>query len=171
MTDDFAACLAHVLLTEGGYCDDRLDPGGPTNEGITQHVYDNWRLSNHLQTRSVRLIDPNEAEAIYRTLYWMPIRADHLPAGVDYCMFDFCVNSGAHTAAKALQQAAGVNQDGFIGAVTLNAVAAADPRRIINAVCSERLAYMKTLRGWPHFHNGWSARVAEVEQVARGMAS
>ena len=171
MRDNFLASLAHVLASEGGYVNDPRDPGHGTNHGVTQAVYSAWRENHGEQPRDVREIDPNEAEAIYKRQYWDAVRGDDLPAGVDYCMFDFCVNSGAHTAAKALQQAAGVTQDGFIGAVTLNAVAAADPRRIINAVCSERLAYMKTLRGWPHFHNGWSARVAEVEQVARGMAS
>jgi lysozyme family protein len=171
MMDDFAVCLAHVLHVEGGYSDNPRDPGGATNEGITQHVYDNWRLSAGLQTRDVRLLGQAEAEAIYRKLYWNAVRGDQLPAGVDYCVFDFAVNSGAHEASKCLQTAAGVTPDGFIGAVTINAVRAADPRRIINGVCAERLAYMETLRTWPTFHNGWSARVAEVEQVARGMVA
>ena len=169
MTGDFAVSLAHVLASEGGYVDDPKDPGGRTNEGITQHVYDNWRLAKGLPTRSVATIDPNEVEAIYRGLYWSAVAGDQLPAGVDYATFDYAVNSGAHRAACALQNAVGVPADGQIGPATLAAANAADPRRVINAVCSARQAFLESLPTFAHFGNGWSHRVASVEQVARGM--
>ena len=35
MKDNFEACLAHVLQSEGGYVDHPSDPGGATNMGIT----------------------------------------------------------------------------------------------------------------------------------------
>lgn len=167
---NFGSALSHLLVSEGGFVNNPHDPGGATNHGVTQHVYDNFRLARGLSTRSVRFIDDNEVEAIYRTLYWNPVKGDQLPAGVDYCVFDFAVNSGAHHAAEALQHAAGVNPDGAIGSVTLATVNAADPLRLVHLVCAERLAFMKQCKGWPYFHNGWSNRVAEVEQIARGMA-
>lgn len=168
MTDNFAPSLAHVLASEGGWSDDPHDPGGATNEGITQHRYDLFRVSHGQQTRSVRLIDPNEVEAIYR-IYWNAVQGDKLPSGVDYATFDYAVNSGPHRAVCALQEAAGVADDGLIGTVTLAAVNSADPRRLINAICDERQAYLESLPTYRYFGDGWDNRVASVEQVARGM--
>jgi len=34
------------------------------------------------------------ARAIYRSLYWNPLRADALPPGVDLSVFDMGVNAG-----------------------------------------------------------------------------
>lgn len=171
MNDNFAPSLAHVLRSEGGYVNDALDPGGATNEGVTQHQYDIWRISHGQATRSVKFVDPNEIEAFYRAWYWNAVQGDRLPHGVDYCAFDCAVNSGPHRAAVWLQEAAGVPADGQIGQHTLAAVNAADPRRIINGICTERLTYLESLPTWPHFKNGWSARVVGLEQDARGMAA
>lgn len=170
MNDNFAPSLAHVLRSEGGFVDDKLDPGGATNEGVTQHQYDLWRIAHKLKTRSVHDIDQNEVEAIYRYWYWNTVAGDDLPYGVDYCVFDCAVNSGPHCASEWLQEAAGAKPDGNVGAKTLAAVSAADPRRIIHGICTERLAFLSRLPAWNHFGRGWSVRVASVEQDARGMA-
>ncbi len=171
MMDNFALSLAHVLRSEGGFVNDPQDAGGATNEGVTQHQYDLWRIAHKQPTRSVRFVDPNEVEAFYRAWYWNTVQGDKLPRGVDYCVFDCAVNAGPHKAAEWLQQAAGVWVDGQIGDVTIQAVTGADPRRIINGICSERLAYLESRPNWQHFKNGWSARVVSVEQDARGMAA
>jgi lysozyme family protein len=170
MSDNFAPSLTHVLASEGGFVDNPHDPGGATDEGVTQHQYDLWRTAKHLPTRSVRFIDPNEVEAIYRGSYWNAVRGDDLPSGVDYCVFDWSVLGGPHRAIEHLQQAVGVAADGQIGAITLSAVRAADPLRVIHQVCAERLAYLQTRPAWPYFKNGWSNRVNSVEITARGMA-
>lgn len=36
----------------------------------------------------------DEAKSIYRSKYWNAMRGDELPTGVDYCVFDYAVNSG-----------------------------------------------------------------------------
>ena len=169
MNDNFPCSLSHVLSSEGGFVNDPQDPGGATNEGVTQKEYDIWRTANHQPVRSVKLIDPNEVEAIYRGTYWYACGADQLPHGVDYCTFDCAVNSGPHQAVKFLQRAVCVNDDGLLGPVTIAAVNAADPRRVINSLCSERIAFLETLPTWGHFGDGWSNRVNSVEITARGM--
>jgi lysozyme family protein len=168
---NFPKALGFLLESEGGFVNDPRDPGGATDEGVTQHQYDLWRIANRLPTQTVSAIGQSEVEAIYKGWYWNPIDGDTLPSGVDYCVFDCAVNSGPHMAAKWLQQAAGVPADGQIGNVTISAVNAADPRRIIDGICSERLAFMQRLPTWSHFEKGWSSRVTSVGLNARSMVS
>ena len=170
MNDNFPASLAHVLASEGGFVDNPHDPGGATDEGVTQHQYDLWRTAKGLPVRSVQMIGPDEVEAIYRGSYWNAVDGDELPSGVDYCVFDWSVLAGPHRAIEHLQQSVGAAVDGIIGPATLAAVTAADPLRVINGVCAERLAYLQTRPAWPYFARGWSNRVASVEITARGMA-
>lgn len=171
MTDDFPSSLAHVLATEGGYVNDPKDPGGPTMQGVTQKEYDLWRVANRQPVRSVRLIDPNEIEAIYRKCFWVACRADQLPSGVDYCVFDCAVNSGPHQAVKFLQFAVGTDADGFLGPQTLAAVNAADAGKLIDSISAERLGFLHALPTWTHFGNGWTRRVNDVKFTAKAMVT
>jgi lysozyme family protein len=56
-------------------------------------------------------------------IYWNALACDQLPAGVDYCVFDYGVNSGNSRAAVALQQFVGTTVDGEIGPLTIAAAA------------------------------------------------
>jgi lysozyme family protein len=167
----FPAALAAVLRSEGGYCDNPHDPGGATNQGVTQAVYDAWRAERKLFKRSVRFISAAEVSAIYLERYWNACRCDDLPAGVDYAVFDFAVNSGPGRAAKELQRAVDVADDGRIGPATIAAVNAADPRRVIHSLCSARQCYLESLSSFEFFGTGWTRRVASVEVQARSMAA
>jgi hypothetical protein len=54
MSDAFDAAMPFVLRWEGGFVNHPNDPGGATNKGVTQKVYDGWRTSRGQGTRSVR---------------------------------------------------------------------------------------------------------------------
>lgn len=166
---NFDGTLARVLVHEGGYADHPADPGGATMKGVTQRVYDGWRRRNGLAPRPVRRIAQAELAAIYRAQYWDALRADDLPAGLDYCMFDAGVNSGPAQAAKWLQRALGVAADGQIGEATLAALDGRDVAALIDAVCDRRLAMLRTLKTFRHFGAGWTRRVAEVRSAAGAM--
>lgn len=171
MRENFLSGLNAVLRHEGGYVNHPRDPGGATNKGVTQRVYDDWRRSQGMDPRSVRSITGDETAAIYRKLYWDAVRGDDLPSGVDYCIFDFAVNSGHTRASKCLQLAVGAAPDGKIGPATLAAVRVADPRRLINEVCSTREAFLRGLPTFDTFGKGWIRRVTDVEMMARGMCA
>jgi len=176
MRQNFPLALAYVLHHEGGFVNDPRDPGGATNKGVTQAVYDKWRASHSLPRQSVALIAPVEVEAIYLNLYWLPLRSDDLPSGVDYCAFDYAVNSGDHQAAsevehaaRDLQAAVAVQIDGDIGPITLSAIARCDPKAVIEDICADRLVFLRHLKTFPIFGAGWTARVHEVQAQAEAM--
>ena len=159
MKENYAQALKQVLKYEGGYVDHPKDPGGPTNKGVTQAVYDTWRKSYNQPTQSVRLINDMEVGAIYRQYYWDRISGDDLPSGVDFAVFDFAVNSGVSRAAKTLQAVVGVTQDGVIGPATIQAT----KTYVAMSVTNKRLAFMQSLSIWSTFGKGWSARIADVK--------
>ena len=167
----FEPALARVLAHEGGFVDHPRDPGGATCLGVTQRIYDAWRAGRGLPRRTVREITTDEARAIYRRQYWDAVHGDDLPAGLDYAVFDYAVNSGPAKAVRDLQREAGAAPDGKVGVLTLQAVRGADARTLVAGLCARRVRYLKTLKTWAAFGRGWSRRVAEVEQAALSMAA
>lgn len=166
---NFAAALKLVLVHEGGYVNHPADPGGATMKGVTQAVYDAYRAGKGQSPRSVKSLTNAELDDIYRRQYWDAIRANDLPSGVDYCLFDYGVNSGPGRAVKDLQRALGVKVDGMVGVGTLQALTAADDAKLINDICDRRLKFLKSLRTWKTFGVGWGRRVAGVRSAALGM--
>src|SRR5262245_41760688 len=63
----------------------------------------------------------DQVAAIYRQNYWNALRCDDLPAGVDYAVFDYGVNSGIGRAAKVLQRLVATAMDGEVGPETIAA--------------------------------------------------
>ena len=167
--ETFQAALPHLFGHEGGYADHPRDPGGATKYGITRATLSSWRGRTVTKT-DVRRLTRDEAGAIYKARYWDGVRADDLPAGVDYCVFDAAVNSGPGRATKWLQAAVRVAQDGAVGPVTLAAAGRRDPKGLIDDICDVRLAFLRGLSTWAVFGRGWERRVGEVRRVARAMA-
>jgi lysozyme family protein len=162
--------LRRLLVHEGGYSNHPSDPGGPTNWGITIHDYRKYVKPN-ATAADVRGMPVEVAKRIYRSKYWNAMRCDELPAGVDYAVFDYGVNSGIGRAGKVLRRLVGLA--GNSGAVTDEVIAAVrrrQPRPLVEAICDERLAFLRRLRTWPVFGNGWGRRVREVRAAALAMA-
>lgn len=163
--ESYELALTYVLVHEGGYVNDADDAGGPTNKGITQGVYDAKRRKNGQQPRPVRAITAAEVAEIYHDQYWVPIRGDALPVGLDYVVFDYGVNSGTGRAIKDLQKTLGVKADGVIGEMTLAAVAEREVVELIEAYIARRMKFLQSIKarkgqgGWPKFGRGWTRRV------------
>jgi len=170
MQDRFPRAFALLKVHEGGYSNHPKDPGGATMKGVTQRTYNADRDRRKLPRRDVREITDAEVERIYRGQYWNTVRADDLPPGVAYVVFDAAVNSGPGKAARWLQECAGVGADGVVGSETIVATRAADPIRLIDDYCDKRLAFMKRLKIWSEFKGGWQRRVEEVRAQGKAWA-
>lgn len=168
---EFERSLIKVLVHEGGWVNHPADPGGATNRGVTQRVYDDFLKSRQMKARPVKEITSAEVEAIYRQKYWNLMKGDQLPAGVSYVVFDGAVNSGVAQSVKWLQRALGINPDGLIGPATLEAVAShPDHDDLIAKICDRRMAFLKALKTYATFGRGWASRVAGVKAVGQAWA-
>ncbi|MGO4834293.1 glycoside hydrolase family 108 protein [Rhizobiaceae sp. 2RAB30] len=169
MDRNFAEALMLVLRHEGGWSDHSADPGGPTMKGVTLATFRRY-VDPKATKDDLRNITQAQLYDIYRRHYWNVIGADDLPAGIDYAVFDFAVNSGPGRAARYLQAVVGVRQDGKIGPQTLAALNAVMPLEVIKDLCDRRLAFLRGLKAWPTFWRGWTTRVAGVRAKASTMA-
>jgi lysozyme family protein len=176
MIENYQASFDHVIKSEGGFTDDVRDSGnalpdgrqGSTNLGCTQRVWEAF-VGHEVTHADMRALTPAAVAPLYKLQYWDRVKGDDLPSGLDYSVFDAAINSGPSQAAKWLQQVLDVQADGAIGPGTLAAVAAHSPADLINAYQFKRLAFLKNLKTWPIYGNGWGKRVAEVATLATEM--
>jgi len=168
--ENFDTAFAKLIRHEGGYVNHPSDPGGMTNLGVTKRVWEEW-VGHTVDEKTMRGLTPEMVKPLYKRKYWDKVCGDDLPAGVDYCVFDAAVNSGAGRAIKWLQQSLGTTQDGALGPKTLAAAKAADPQLLVVGYNAVRLAFLQDLPTWNTFGKGWGRRVAEVKQDAATMTA
>lgn len=166
----FEAALPFILRWEGGFVDHPADPGGRTNKGVTQRVYDAWRRRQGQPQRDVKLIEDAEVHAIYESGYWIPPRCDLLAHPLDLVHFDTAVNMGPGRAVRFLQRAVGCDDDGDFGPGTERAVAACDAGSAVEKYCNVREAfYRQIVANKPSqgvFLKGWMNRLNSLRREA-----
>lgn len=181
VASNFAPALACVNVHEGGKDDDARDPGGRTAYGVTQARYNQYLRDKGRPRADVWGITVPEREEIWRTYYWAVVRADELPAGLDYVVFDAAVNSGPAQAIKWLQRAINdvlsrsggkiIAVDAQMGTNTVDAANSIDDvDAIIGCMQDRRLAMLQNLRTWPVYGKGWGRRVADVRKLGQAVA-
>jgi len=158
--ESFKVLIGH----EGGYSDDRNDPGNWTGGivGSGQLLGTKYGIAaNTYPQEDIKGLTLDRAQQIYRRDYWDKLHADELPKQVRFAVFDAAVNSGTGQAAKWLQRAVGVRDDGIIGPGTLAAVRAMDQYKLAAVFIGQRLRFMADLKVFDRYGKGWSRRIAD----------
>jgi lysozyme family protein len=176
MIDNWKLAFEQMLKSEGGFTDDERDDGnklpdgrkGSTMLGVTQY---NWEqhVGHQVTHDQMRKLTPADVEPLYKKKYWDVVRADELPSGIDYLVFDMGVNAGPGRSIKLLQTAVGVTPDGGFGPMTMAAVQAADPVKLIEKFSQEKEAFYRGLEKFTVYGEGWLNRVAAVKLKASSM--
>lgn len=172
---DFKKSFYALLPLEGGYVNDPKDPGGPTNFGITQKTYDAYLALMDESPAPVKSISIDEVQNIYYNQYWLSIRANELPSGLNFAVFDCAVHSGPARATKILQGLVGEAQDGSLGTQTLAAVriylqnSKATVKGLIEKYYRKREKYLHSLAKWSTYSRGWTARIESSKDIAISM--
>jgi lysozyme family protein len=165
----YDAALARLLQHEGGYSNHPSDPGGPTNFGITLVDYRKY-VKPGATAADVKAMSVAEAKRIYRAKYWDAQRCDELPAGVDYAVFDYGVNSGIGRSGKVLRRCLKLADDSSVVTDAVIAASSINPKTLVAAICDERLRFLQRLKTWDVFGKGWGRRVAEVKAASLALA-
>lgn len=151
---NFDQAFDRLIGHEGGYSRHPSDPGGETMWGVTHRV-----ALQEGYMGEMRNLPRDFAKQVYRKRYWDAVRADELPEVLRYSVFDAAVNSGVKQAAKWLQRAVNVVDDGVIGPMTIKAAQEGSLAAAIR-MNAERLDFMTSLPTWAAFGKGWARRMA-----------
>lgn len=157
---NFDTAFNKLLGIEGDYSDHPSDPGGKTRWGVTEAVAREVGYKGDMRELPVDL-----AKRIYLEKFWTPIKAEELPVGIRYTVFDGAVNSGVGQSIKWLQRALGVVDDGVIGPKTLAAANAQNADALRMRILASRLRFMSELSTWPAFGRGWARRISELMEA------
>jgi lysozyme family protein len=175
---NFKVALAETLSHEGGYADHPKDPGGVTMRGVTKKTWARWtgRKVKDVSDEEMRSLTIDKIMPLYHAWYWQPVRADDLPGGLDFVIFDIAVNSGPVRAVKMLQKAINrlgrihIIEDGVVGPKTLSAAHKINVFDLINEVGNTRLWFYFDLSTFKTFGGGWMRRLLSVTSFATAMA-
>lgn len=151
---EFDEAIKFILKEEGGYVNDPKDSGGETNYGISKRAFPN---------EDIKGLTIDRAKWLYFEHYWKKGCCDKMPDNIQLMHLDACVNMGIGAASKILQKTIGVEEDGVIGAKTMERV-----NRGVNLywyAMNRMNAYMTIITANPKnakFAKGWSGRVLRV---------
>lgn len=150
MKSNFQQSIDAMLRSEGGFSNNPKDPGGMTNLGVTKTVWEGW-TGHDATEQTMRNLSTADVTPLYKKKYWDAVQGDALPSGVDYCVFDTAVNSGAGRSIKLLQRSIGVTEDGFLGPNSLAAILVSDVGSLIDKYCAARNEFLQSLSTFDTF--------------------
>lgn len=150
----FLAAVAVVLEEEGGYTPGLPDdPGGETNFGISKRSYPNLNIFTLTKAQAIE---------IYRRDFWDAINLSAIPQKVALVVFDSAVNQGTGTAARILQAALGVAQDGVVGPATAKAAWGTAPTPLMQSIAAQRALRYSQAPNFKTWGGAWMRRLLRI---------
>lgn len=147
-----AQIAEEIVAREGGFSDDKDDPGGATNHGVTIATARRLGLDldrdGDVDVADIRALSARDARDIFIEHYFRRTRIHMLPEALQPSVFDMYVNAGSN-AVRILQRLLNrleqdVAVDGLIGPATAKAAYRAldlAPDHLVDAYGIERRNY------------------------------
>lgn len=142
-----------ILRAEGGYVEDKDDPGGATKYGISQRAYPDL---------NIREMTEWQAKDIFKHDYWLRCRCDELPSPLAIAVGDCAFNQGVGTAIQILQDCVGVIVDGKLGPQTLAAINSKDPQELCALFLAKRAMRYAHTTNFEKYGKGWMCRLFKL---------
>lgn len=165
MGDVYDRAFEFCQRWEGGLCNDKADPGGMTNRGVSLRFLRSEGIDidgdGDIDEDDIRAVTKEDARRIFKKYFWPRVfdEVAVIAPRVSICLFDAAMNMGLKTSIKLLQKGLGVSQDGIIGPKTLSALkdsgdfmtaaAMLEMRKYrYHEICMNRPASRVFLKGW-----------------------
>jgi lysozyme family protein len=186
----FENAIPLILQHEGGWVNNKADPGGATNYGISLRFlsdYPNIGDFDHdgdVDAEDIKNMTIEQAKAIYKQQWWDKFKYGNIAdQTIATKVFDFSINMGAKRAHMLLQQAMNkaiglrLTVDGMLGNASfssINAISDGDSEQVLlTAYCDEAWAfYQGLIKAKPSlvvFTNGWKNRAYSIK-IANSVA-
>ncbi len=125
----FDLALPIVLKHEGGFVNDPSDPGGATNHGVTQRVWEAW-VGHAVTVEDMQALTVADVTPLYRAKYWNLLKLDGEPnQALAASLFDFFVNVSPKTFHQVVAEAMPLSPDSLFRAKAKHYVAETQRRR------------------------------------------
>lgn len=165
----FSDALPIVQKSEGGYVNHKNDRGGETNYGVTKATFLEAQRQKILSKNivSVGNITKEDAEKVFKQMYWNKMHGDDLPRDLSIAVFDMAINSGPKTAIKTLQKVLGLAQDGAIGPEILLAISNYKGDLLDDYIKAREAKYRAIVKKNPTqkvFIKGWLNRLKDLRK-------
>ena len=159
-----------ILQWEGGFVNDPDDLGGATNMGVTIGTYEAYcRKKGYPRPTIERLknLTKEDWAEIFKTMYWDRWKADGINSqAVANIVVDWVWASGV-PGIKRPQKLLGVVSDGLVGAKTIAAINAADPKKLFDAIKADRAKFIDEIcKARPKnekYRKGWMNRINAIK--------
>lgn len=169
----FEVAIPVILKHEGGWVNDKDDPGGATNWGVSLR----WLKTlgeleadidgdGDIDTDDIRGMPKEYAVRLYRKYWWNKYRYERInDQALATKVFDLSINMGAKQCHKLLQRTCNkisgdLEIDGILGIVSFNVISSLDPRWLLAQFKLQAIDFYKSLNK-PKYINGWIARVKD----------
>lgn len=165
----FDKAFDRVVGHEGGFQNDPKDRGNWTSGVIGQGVNKGTKFGISAMSypnEDIKNLTVQRAKEIYKRDFWDRNNVESFHSSVQYQMFDAAVNHGRGSAARMLQRAVKVADDGAIGNLTLTAYKKMAENDILLRFLAERLEFMTKLSTFSTYGRGWSIRIADNLRLA-----
>lgn len=150
---------------EGGYVNHPNDKGGATNRGVTIGTF-RAVFGQSKTVEDLKNMTDGQWNFIFKKLYWDRWKADQInDQSIANLLVDWVWGSGIY-GIKYAQQVIGVVADGLVGAKTLTALNAQDPKVLFNKLWERRKKHFiscASKAGQSVFLKGWLNRLSGIQ--------
>jgi lysozyme family protein len=166
----YTLAFKKMLINEGGYVNDKDDPGGETYKGVARKIWPNWKgwdIIDGLKkspglpgTLDANLILHGHIMDFYEQNYWGKVRGnDFTNQEIAESIFDFGVNAGNGTSVCLALLAADLPPDGKLNDSDVAVINSMDPEKFLASfalakiskyvgICNKNPVMKKYFFGW-----------------------